>query len=563
MNGRGRVRLVVIGVLAATCSLAGWLGAVAAGAATSADLSITKGDSPDPVAPGASLTYTISATNHGPDSASPVQVRDSLPSSTTFSSIGAPSGWTCAHPSPGTTGVVNCTTSSMASGDTESFSLVVTVKSSTPSGSTISNTAAVQSSKTPDPDTSDNAPTTTTSVKATSTADLDVSKSDSPDPVAPGSTITYSIVVTNHGPDTASKVAMDDPLPSGTTFQSVSSPGSWSCSHPAVGASGTVDCTTNSPPAGHSPAFKIVVKVPSTVKAGTVLTNTATASSQSADPNPNNNKATATTTVNGAADLSVTKSGAPNPVVAGTDLTYTLVVHNGGPGSATDVKLTDPVPSNEGFLSISKPAGWSCTTPSVGESGTITCTKTPLVNGESATFTVQVLVAASTLGNTTLSNTATVATTATDPVEGNDTDTVHTLVVRRADVGVSLSDFPDPVRRGHHLHYTITVTNDGPSFAKKVKLTDFVPKHTVFISVFAPSGWSCTNPGFGETGLVRCTLFSMAPGDSDTIQITVRVRHHTSGGTFVHDTAKVHSPTPDPDHSNQAETVATKVKHGG
>src|SRR5439155_4740108 len=144
------------------------------------------------------------------------------------------------------------------------------------------------------------------------------------------------------------------------------------------------------------------------------------------------------------------------------------------------VKLTDTIPSNEGFLSLNAPAGWSCTTPSVGGSGTITCTKTPMVNGESATFTVQVLVAASTLGNPTISNTATVATTATDPAEGNDTDTVHTQVVRRADVGVSLSDFPDPVRRGHHLHYTITMTNDGPSFAKKIKLTDFVPDPTVF-----------------------------------------------------------------------------------
>jgi len=145
-------------------------------------------------------------------------------------------------------------------------------------------------------------------------------------------------------------------------------------------------------------------------------------------------------------------------------------------------------------------------------------------------------------------------------VTSNNTAIVKSPVIRRADLGVTVSDFPDPVKAGHHLHYTIVVTNDGPSNAKKAKVTDHTPKHTVFISLFAPAGWNCTTPGFGEHGLIRCTAPVFAAGDSDLIHITVRVKHGTEGGTHVHDTVHVHSPTPDPNLGNQADSTTTVVK---
>ena len=49
---------------------------------------------------------------------------------------------------------------------------------------------------------------------------------------------------------------------------------------------------------------------------------------------PGNNSASATTTVTPVADLSLTKSDSPDPVLAGELLTYTLGVHNAGPSSA-------------------------------------------------------------------------------------------------------------------------------------------------------------------------------------------------------------------------------------
>lgn len=61
-------------------ALAG-LGAPAAQAAESADLMVTKSDSPDPVTVRTPLTYTITVLNFGPDPATDVQLVDRLPNS--------------------------------------------------------------------------------------------------------------------------------------------------------------------------------------------------------------------------------------------------------------------------------------------------------------------------------------------------------------------------------------------------------------------------------------------------------------------------------------------------
>src|SRR5204862_177972 len=110
-----------------------------------ADLSITKTDSPDPVRPGGTLTYTIGASNSGPNTAASVAMNGVLPALTTFQSITTPAGWTCTTPAAGSTGTDNCTAGSMASGATATFPLVVQVSPIAPDGTIISNTATVTS----------------------------------------------------------------------------------------------------------------------------------------------------------------------------------------------------------------------------------------------------------------------------------------------------------------------------------------------------------------------------------------------------------------------------------
>jgi len=76
-GGRGR-RLACLLALCATAAAA-FAAAGAAAPAGSADLKITKTDSPDPVGVRASLTYSIKVENLGPDAATGVSVTDTLP----------------------------------------------------------------------------------------------------------------------------------------------------------------------------------------------------------------------------------------------------------------------------------------------------------------------------------------------------------------------------------------------------------------------------------------------------------------------------------------------------
>ncbi len=128
------------------------------------------------------------------------------------------------------------------------------------------------------------------------------------------------------------------------------------------------------------------------------------------------------------ADLAITKSGAPNPVLSGNRLTYTLTVTNNGPQDATGVTATDPLPTSVHFNSVASTQGTctrsGATKPSPKE-GTITCSLGNLANGASASITI--VVTATTPG--TLSNTATVSGDQSDPNPLNNSATATTDVI--------------------------------------------------------------------------------------------------------------------------------------
>jgi hypothetical protein len=144
---------------------------------------------------------------------------------------------------------------------------------------------------------------------------------------------------------------------------------------------------------------------------------------------------------------------------------------------------------------------------------------------------------------------------------GDNSDTEQVLVVRRADLALSMTGRPHPVRPGHTIHYAIELQSAGPSISKKVKVTDVVGGRKLFVSVSAPEGWTCSTPPPGGQGRVRCTNAVFGPGEDDVIRLVVRVRQHTRAGTFISNTAKVSSPTPDPFAGNDTDTVTTKVRH--
>jgi uncharacterized repeat protein (TIGR01451 family) len=121
-----------------------------------ADMRIQIADSPDPVQVGQNVTYTITVTNLGPNTATNVTLIDNLPSGTTFQSI--LSNGSCTTPPVGGTGTVSCSFASIASGVSQTITLVLNV---TQGGNGLTNIVNVTSAV-PDPNGANNTATAVT-----------------------------------------------------------------------------------------------------------------------------------------------------------------------------------------------------------------------------------------------------------------------------------------------------------------------------------------------------------------------------------------------------------------
>jgi uncharacterized repeat protein (TIGR01451 family) len=118
-----------------------------------------------------------------------------------------------------------------------------------------------------------------------------------------------------------------------------------------------------------------------------------------------------------------------------------------------------------------------------------------------------------------------------------------------ADLSLSMTDAPDPVRRGGTLVYTLVVRNDGPESGDSVTLTDALPSAVSLLSVRATQG-SCAG-----TSTVTCSIGAMPPGAEVTISITVRAR---VSGTATN-SANVMATTADPDMADNTAASTTKI----
>ncbi|MFN8168623.1 MAG: hypothetical protein U0S36_07540 [Candidatus Nanopelagicales bacterium] len=491
----------------------------------SADLSIVK-TGPATVVAGALVTYQLAVANAGPSDAVAVSVVDTLPAGVVFDSASG-TGWTCTNNASVS---VTCTRPGLAAG--ASAPGITVVVRAPDQATTLSNTASV-SSTTDDPSTGDN--TSTASTTVTASADVAITKSG-PATVTAGSAVGYTLTVTNDGPSDAADVTVVDTLPPGVAWASTTAPG-WTCTH--VGDT-SVTCSRATLAAGATSTITVVVDAPDQAA---VLSNSATVASSTPDPVPGNNTGTAVTTVTASADLVMAKAG-PASVVAGSSVTYTLTVTNRGPSDAADVSVVDVLPAGVSFVSASG-SGWVCT--HAGDVS-VTCARPGLSAGASDTITV---VVTAPVQATSITNTASVSSTTADPVPGNNTDTASTTVTASADLAITKAG-PPVVTAGGQVSYALSVSNDGPSDASAVSVTDSLPLGVTFVSA-SGGGWTCTNVGDVS---VTCTRPALATGATAPV-ITVVVQAPSQSATLVN-TATVSSATPDPVPGNDtASSTAT------
>ncbi|MHB8736720.1 MAG: DUF4214 domain-containing protein, partial [Terriglobales bacterium] len=405
-------------------------------------LTVTNSATPNPVTAGQTLSYTITVANTGASDAINATLAEATPQNTTFQSVTTPSGWTATTPQVGGQGGITFTNPDVATGSSATFTIVVNVKSSTPStassGKTLDNTATITwgnptgSTATASQSVTVNAAPSGGLNSGQPTADLAITNSALPNPVAAGNDIIYTFSVSNSGPNAASNLTVANAVPNNTTFQSTGAPAGWTVMAPAVGGTGNVTFTNPTLANGANATFTMTVQVSPTTAAGSTISDTASVTASTNDPTPANDSATQTVSVTSAstasADLAVTQTAAPSPVAPGANLTYTITVTNNGPNGANSVNLSMTTPANTTFQSATTPTGWTATTPTAGGTGSIAFANPTLANGASATFMVVVQVATTAASGSAISNTATVANSTNDPITANNSSTISTPV---------------------------------------------------------------------------------------------------------------------------------------
>jgi uncharacterized repeat protein (TIGR01451 family) len=325
--------------------------------------------------------------------------------------------------------------------------------------------------------------------------------------------------------------------------------------------------------AGASATITVNVFVAPDVAKGTILFNEAQVSSATDDPDNSNNRDGVSTTVDTSADLSITKSDSPDPVVAGKQLTYTITASNPtGPSTAQSVLVTDTLPAGTTFVSGVNGNGQTVCT--LVQSDTVVCALGALAPGASSTVFLTVLVSPSVPSGTILHNVVVVSSSTSDPNDPNNTATADTTVNTSAELWLDKqatrrSGNPAPV-----VVYTLVVHNNagcetdaqssptpncgagGPSDAQNVTVTDHLPldaKKLVVQFVSPQCAYAIA------THTVTCSTATIPAGASVTFVIEAQA--NGSVGTITNSASLV-SATPDPVLGNNTN-AATIVMKGG
>lgn len=236
-------------------------------------------------------------------------------------------------------------------------------------------------------------------------------------------------------------------------------------------------------------------------------------------------------------------------VTAGQSFTYSVNVTNSGSLAATGVNLTDTLPAGVTFVSATTSQGY-CNGTTV-----VSCALGSLATGASANIQITVTPVSGTLVNT-----ASVTSVETDVNPLNNNSSYSNLVSTpvtpppppdvTADLGVTMTDSPDPVKRRSNLTYSISVRNAGPANASNVNVRDVLPSNMTFVSSRSSQG-SCSG-----SSTVSCNLGTLNSGSSATVTIVVQPRNI---GTYTNNVS-VSTTTSESSTTNNTATAVTTVR---
>ncbi len=492
---------------------------------TSSDLGLKKTvdiASPDE---GATVTFTIVATNDGPNRATGVRVSDVLPAGLSFDSAAADSGVY----DPGT-GLWDIGT--LASGATANLDLVATVAVGT-GGQTLANTASMAGVDQEDPDPGND---TATAKVLVSSTDLQVGKAVDRASPNEGETVLFTITVANAGPTAATGVALTDTLPTGLTFLgAVPSNGSYD--------SGSGTWTLGGLAGGATDSLEVSAQVDAGTAGATLVNRAWISASDLADPVAANDTSSVAVTV-ASTDLQVTKDVdniAPNE---GDPVVYTVTLGNSGPNDATGVQVTDLLPAGVTLAGSTPSQGTYEDVSGLWNVGLLT-------NGATATLTLNATVDTGTAGSV-ITNTAAITTASlADPEPANNTASA-TLTVSSTDLQVSkIVDEATP-SVGGTIVYTISLDNVGPNIATGVVLQDVLPGGLTLKTITASQGFYDPADGLWTVGTVPV-------GNTALLILTATVDASAAGRNIINEASIVTVDQADLDAANNVAAAAIDV----
>ena len=380
---------------------------------------------------------------------------------------------------------------------------------------------------------------------------------DNPDPVPAGGLYTYTLRIDNSAVDASANSRLSFTVPSGAAFVSAS-PASQNCVLTAAPAP-MVACNLGAIGPNRSDARTIVLTWRVTVPGPSVVNARAVLNSDN-DSNLDNNTQTATTTVIEGANLALTKTATPDPVVGGANVTYLLTASNAGPNAGGAMVITDNLPPSVSFVSATG-SGWTCNQ----ASGVVTCSRSGS-HAVGAAIPPVTLVGTVNAAGGTVTNSATLAPAAggvADPETADNTAVAAVSVVAGADLRIAqkVVTSAQPATAGQPVSFRIDPRNSGPVAAVNAVVTDPLPAGWTFVSAAGPN-WACAATGQS----VSCTRASLAVGATDDITIVATAPADAAvaaaGASFTN-TATISSATPDPISSNNSGSATVAVLRDG
>ncbi len=525
------------------------------------DLALSMSANRTRVQPGQETTFTLTVNNLGPIDAVGERLSLKLPPETRFVSTGSTAGWSCL---PTQNAESTCTLAL----NPVSPGTPVTAQINLDLGPRIfenrfelTTTARVIAGATTGSDPNATNDEASVILPIDAAPDLLVTIDDHGQSTAAGQSVTYLIFYYNVGTRGATGVRLQATVPAHTTFNPGASQATWLCAPDfRSGSVCEIDVGTLNAAMGERAAnFAVVVDADANESLSPIEATVRISDDglNGVEIQPSDNIATDTTPILPTADLKVTAMASPTSAIAGDTLDYAITISNLGPSAARTMRWTTDLPPGTVFDAISEAAGWTCTLPAVGEAGTVTCRNTSFAVA-TQTFALRVRVDRTLTEANVLPLRVSAFTQSFDGNTVNNTYALSTPVVTRADLGVTLTDTPDPARAGRNLTYTITLANAGPSLARTARWSGSLPTGTRFVALDAPAGWACATPAPGGIGTITCELATLDPR-AVVFGLTTRVDDQLPSGTVLHNVVSVSSGTTDPRGEDNLATTTTTI----